>query len=126
MTIQVTEIKTNAVAIKVLSYFKAIAIGEHENVAAREGFMTVEYYMNGRERGFAIRPELFTVPSPDRKVAFSECRNSNQIVVYFGRIEDFANETNMPSRDVYLKAKYLEPHQAASAAEFIYNYLMRG
>ena len=80
-------------------------------------------YTNGRERGYALTDSYGAVK---RKVAFSENRNSDDIVVYFGKPLDFAFNTNVPSDEVYEARKFFRYDQHAKAAQFIFNYLTKG
>lgn len=84
---------------------------EHEDI------VIVEVYENCRERGFAL------ASCDGRKVAFSEHRNSDSIVVYCGARKDFEMNTNIPSDRVWENAKFFNPGEAQEAAFFILSYL---
>lgn len=84
---------------------------EHEDI------VIVEIYENCRERGFAL------ASCDGRKVAFSEHRNSDDIVVYCGTRKDFEYNTNIPSDRVWEKARFFRYNEAQKAALFILSYL---
>lgn len=78
---------------------------------------TVEPYLNGREEGFAISDKTY-----HKKVAFSENRNSDSIVVYFGEPFNFSLQGNVPDEKIYKKSQMFDYNQYLKAAEFIQNY----
>ena len=77
----------------------------------------IEPYLNGREDGFAI--STFA----GNKVAFSENRNSDSIVVYCGKTYDFGMQGNMPYGEIYKNARYFAYNEYYEAAEWIINFL---
>lgn len=79
---------------------------------------TIETYLNGREEGFAICDKTY-----HKKVAFSEYRNNDSIVVYFGETVNFSLQGNSPDEKTYKNSKSFEYNQYLNAAEFIQNYL---
>lgn len=82
-----------------------------------DAIVETEVYANCREQGFAL------ASCDARKVAFSEFRRSDQIVVYFGERKDFAYNTNIPSEEVYENAKFFKYNDFEKAAKFIVKYL---
>jgi len=76
----------------------------------------LEAYSNGREQGLClwvfIEQEIY-------KFSFSEKRNSDDIVVYYGKTLDFSMQGNVPSEKVYKDAKYFPYFAIPQAAEFI-------
>ena len=83
-----------------------------------DSMVYVEPYVNCREQGFAL------ATCDARKVAFSECRNTDQIVVYYGQRRDFAFNTNIPCDEVYEHwQKRFSHNEHAKAARFIMKYL---
>lgn len=82
-----------------------------------EDIVVVEVYENCRERGFAL------ASCDGRKVAFSEHRNSDDIVVYCGARKDFEFNTNIPAERVWEQAKYFRYNEAEKAALFALSYL---
>lgn len=106
---------SNKVANQVLKEFKSLA-------RASDLGLTVDLnsYTNGRERGYSLN-ESFNFNG--KKVAFSENRNSDDIVVYFGTALDFEQNTNIPSDKVYASRKFFDYNRADRAAEFIFDYL---
>ncbi len=64
----------------------------------------VEPYVNGREIGWSIASL-----KDNRKVAFSENRNSDSIVVYCGCFSDFSMQGNSPNEKTW-KASDLFSH----------------
>ena len=76
-------------------------------------------YANGRENGFHV----FLHPNMDRAVSFSESRNTDSIVIYFGEAYRFNSQGNGPSEDMYKNsAKYFSGSQYAEAALWIEDY----
>lgn len=74
-------------------------------------------YENGREHGLAIRH--FDGNAGSRMACFAESRNTDQIVVYVGRVEDFDTNGNIPSEKVYQARKFFGNGQYEKAARFI-------
>jgi len=103
----------NLAARKVLAAVKSLLRSEKND----DTYAMIESYVNCREQGFALCSQ------DDKKVAFSEFRRSDEIVVYFGKRTDFAFNTNIPSDEVYEKANFYTPLQIKSAAKFIAEYL---
>lgn len=77
----------------------------------------VEVYENGREHGFAIDY------CDAVKVAFSEHRSSDDIVVYVGARRDFERNTNIPSEEVFDSRKHFAYNEYEKAARFIFNLI---
>lgn len=101
-----------------LTYKKALALAVLAYLEQRNEGMKgwkLEEYDNGREQGFAIQAKSW-------KVAFSEHRSSDNIVVYRGLVEDFGRQ-NIPSEQVWQNAKYFQYEEAAKAALCIEDYL---
>ena len=82
-----------------------------------DSVILIEAYVNCREQGFAL------ASCDARKVAFSECRNTDEIVVYAGERRDFTFNTNIPSDEVYENQKRFRYNEFAKAARFIVKYL---
>jgi hypothetical protein len=106
------ESRNDGAARKVLAEVKRWAA-----LSSEDCIMCVEAYVNCREQGFAL------ASCDDRKVAFSEFRRSDDIVVYFGKRKDFAFNTNIPSEEVYESARFFRYNQQEAAAKFIVKYL---
>lgn len=80
--------------------------------------ITVEIYENGREHGWAL------TNGRGRKVAFSEYRNSDEIVIYRGRKDAFDElNGNLPSDELYDKKMFLACGKIEKAARIISNFL---
>lgn len=79
----------------------------------------LETYSNGREQGYA----LLIDKTYSKKVAFSESRGSDHIVVFFGNSDDFDFIGNVPSYNVYKTAKFFSPYETEKAANFIIEQL---
>ena len=77
----------------------------------------IEVYENGREHGFAI--DL----CDDVKVAFSEHRSSDDVVVYVGARRDFERNTNIPSEKVFEDRKHFSYNELDKAARYIFNLI---
>ena len=104
--------RNDAAARKVLAEVKRWA-----KLSRDDSIVEVQTYANCREQGFAL------ASCDDRKVAFSEFRRSDDIVVYFGKRDDFAFNTNIPSEEVYGSAKFFRFDKIEQAARFIIKYL---
>lgn len=90
---------------------------EEKDIGSR---FTIQPYMNGREQGFAVMN--YDAPGYP-KVAFAECRGSDQIVVYTGFNVDFSSGGNVASEETYKKAKYFDSEQYVAAAHEALNHL---
>jgi hypothetical protein len=105
--------RNDTAARKVLAEVRKLAKSSKDDSQVQ-----IEMYVNCREQGYAL------ASCDDRKVAFSECRNSDQIVVYYGKRKDFTFNTNIPSDEVYENwQKRFNYNEAAKAARFIVKYL---
>jgi hypothetical protein len=104
--------RNDSTARKVLAEVKRWAA-----LSKDDSIMCLEAYVNCREQGFAL------ASCDDRKVAFSEFRRSDDIVVYFGKRGDFDFNTNIPNEEVYEKAKFFRFDKVEQAAKFIVKYL---
>lgn len=81
--------------------------------------LRVTPYANGREDGFHV----FLHPNMDRAVSFSESRNTDSIVIYFGEAYRFNSQGNGPSEEMYKNStKYFSGAQYAEAALWIKDY----
>lgn len=78
----------------------------------------VETYSNCREQGYSIVNHHNA-----RQVSFSQNRNTDNIVVYFGAPSDFL-EHNIPSEEIYTKAKYFKYEEYSKAGSFVLDFLM--
>jgi hypothetical protein len=107
--------RNDLTARNVLTNVQRIAKASHSD---RE--LCLEVYANGREQGFALSD--WCEPNA-RKVAWSEFRRSDQIVVYYGPRVDFEHNTNIPSDAVYENAKFFACGEYNKAAKFIVKYL---
>lgn len=117
----------NAQAKRVLTAFRKLVKSRHRG-GQSEGWIATQYYINGRERGYSLREYVHTnsFDNSRRVVSFAENRNSDNIVVYFGNVEDFDINTNIPIDVVYRRARYFGVGRADLAAEFIYDYIVTG
>lgn len=86
-------------------------------LSKNEGIYYLECYQNGRESGFCINNNL-----GDKFVAFSENRNSDDIVVYTSNVP-FNMAGNIPSDEVYQQRKFFNYRKTKEAAEFIVEFL---
>lgn len=80
--------------------------------------LDVEHYQNGRECGYAV-----TRTGHLEKVAFSENRNSDEIVLYSGTLTDFEMSGNVPSKEVYEKRVLFQSEKYVEAARMALNRL---
>jgi hypothetical protein len=100
--------RNDAAARKVLAIVKRLAKNSKD-----DSYVAVEAYVNCREQGFALASH------DESKVAFSENRNSDHIVVYYGTRKDFAFNTNIPSEEAYENRKLFMYNEHEKAAKFI-------
>lgn len=62
----------------------------------------LQAYANCREQGFSITKWNHKCDNDlSKQVSFSECRNSDQINVYWGQPGNFNYQTNVPDDDTY-------------------------
>jgi hypothetical protein len=106
------ESRNDLTARKVLAEVKRWAALSKDNA-----LIDTQAYVNCREQGFALST------GDDRKVAFSEFRRSDDIVVYFGTSAEFERNTNIPSEEVYESARFFRYNQIEAAAKFIVKFL---
>ena len=107
--------RLNAKAVAVLA-----ALYQEPGINVDE--LHIEAYVNGREHGFMVydrREYLRTF----RKTAFSENRNSDSIVVYFGVGTDFSMQGNVPNDECYRNRVFFDPDAYAAAAKAIALYI---
>jgi hypothetical protein len=80
---------------------------------------TLYPYLNGREAGYSL------TAYPGLWVAFSENRNSDEIVVYVGRAGDFEMAGHVPINSAWRSRRYFHPDHVEQAARYIVDYLMQ-
>jgi hypothetical protein len=109
----------NTTARKVLAAVKPLlrAKKRTKHLDLISNYAYVHPYVNCREQGFAIASNTCTV-------AFSEDRNSDDIVVYVGGSHQFDFNTNIPSDEVYKNRRYFHAGAYALAAKFIVKALL--
>ena len=85
----------------------------------------LQAYANCREQGFSITKFNYSGGKDNsRQVSFSECRNSDQITVYWGGTSDFNFQTNIPTDDTYFnRRKFFGYEKYEEAADWIIAYL---
>lgn len=89
-------------------------------------FLSLGAFSNCREQGFSLSGV------PDKgvevwQVCFSENRNSDEIVVYYGSSRQFDISTNTPNNDrVWGQKQYFGYDQYDQAADFILGFLNTG
>uniref|UniRef100_A0AAU8GER1 Phage protein n=1 Tax=Salmonella phage vB_SEnST11_KE22 TaxID=3161173 RepID=A0AAU8GER1_9CAUD len=88
----------------------------------------LQAYANCREQGFSITKWDFkSGKNKSRQVSFSECRNSDQINVYWGSTDNFDYQTNVPDNDTYFaRRKFFGYEKYEEAADWIIAYLEGG
>lgn len=79
----------------------------------------LEFYQNGREHGYAIT-------NFKRKAAFSECRNSDDICIYFGTESDFEMAGNVPVEATYRAKRTFRFDAYVQAATAIVQFVVEG
>jgi hypothetical protein len=72
----------------------------------------IEPYLNGREQGYSLYHN-------SKRIAWSECRNSDSFVVYYGNSHDFDMGGNVPSDEVYKNKKFFCPDEYCEVAQYI-------
>lgn len=104
---------------------KANKIREILNKISKGFVFYVEPYTNGREQGWSVNYFIKnTMTQPIKQVSFSQNRNDNNIVVYFGLSENFMPDTNISDEATYKNAKYFKSDEYEKAALFIFNHLI--
>lgn len=81
-------------------------------------YICIDTYSNGREIGYALSNREMI------KVAFSEYRNTDGIVVYSGAYSDFCMQGNVPNEKVYEAKKFFAYDQERAAALHIAQILL--
>ena len=106
--------KQNSVGFAVL----ALVFSKLEEDEIRN--LLVEPYLNGRESGFAIQ-----FPERNCKLAFSEDRNSDSIIVYNGLNHEFSMQGNVPSDSVWKNSKHYAGDAIYLAADLVVEQLRK-
>ncbi len=85
----------------------------------------LQAYANCREQGFSIMKLDYSNGQDNcLQVSFSECRNSDQITVYYGSPLDFNFQTNIPTDDTYFnRRKFFGYESFEEAADWIVAFL---
>ncbi len=107
--------QSNAQAVAVFAALKLLIDEDDFNR------LIIHPYINGREDGFAIQNF-----ENGQKVAFSENRKSDDIVVYSGNSCDFSLQGNTPTAEVYKDRIYFPFLDVKRAALYIKGYLIDG
>ena len=81
----------------------------------------VEPYLNGREQGFAITSLL-----NQKKVVWSENRNSDDFVVYADKSYAFSMQGNTPTEEIWEKRKYFAYDEYLAVAKYVLEELRKG
>lgn len=93
-----------------------------KRIGSKEDGLCYQPFQNGREHGFSI---LNFNANAKKQVSFSENRNSDEIVVYYGTAYETFDINNLPMTDEdWKRKKYFEPEEYEEAAEFILEKLM--
>ena len=87
----------------------------HDSAKLEKTKIYVYPYHNGRERGWQLIND-------DKAITFSEYRNTDQIVVYCGSIQEFNNA--IPSDKIYFTKTFFAYDDYVKAATFCLNYLL--
>jgi hypothetical protein len=85
--------------------------------------VVVEPYLNGRESGFAVYRLSSFGSGKWNKAVFSEERNTDNIVVYTGDLQDFSIQGNTPTEDAWHKSTAFIAYDYVKAADFIIAHL---
>lgn len=101
-------------AEKVLKILKKILPDKNDGICYQP-------FQNGREHGFSVL-NLNT----RKQASFSENRNSDEIVVYYGVAYETFDINNLPmTEEDWKNKKYFEPEEYEEAANFILENLER-
>lgn len=90
-----------------------------QNILPKKKKYILQHYVNGRECGYSLSYK-------DRKVCWSEFRNTDQTVVYYGKMEEFISENNsinLPSEQVYKTKIFFDPNRVDEVVDFIMEFL---
>lgn len=82
-------------------------------------YASVETYKDCRENGFSI--SVYAGKKAPRQVIFSECKGSDQIVVYFEKVQLFRHE--IPTDEMYKAARCFDTEE--KAAKFCIRFLTK-
>ena len=77
-------------------------------------------YANGREQGYHLHK---WDSYPGRKVSFSENRNSDDIVIYFGDIKGFTIDNKPTEKTWKENRKFFKYNEIYNAAKWIVDFL---
>lgn len=83
--------------------------------------LDIEPYLNGRECGFGICFWDYGKRHA-RKLVFSECRNSDQFVVYRGGVHDFGMNNELTD-EIYQNKRFFDHDEPHLAADYIVEQL---
>lgn len=89
-------------------------IYKEEKFDREDSSFCLNAFSNCREQGFSLMRN-------DRQVAFSENRNSDNIIVYWGTIREFDISTNHPEK--WENKKYFSYNAYEETAEWIVGFL---
>ena len=93
------------------------------NKISRKMDLRLKMYSNGREQGYALYPSKYLGMKHTPMVAFSESRGSDSIVVYYGTMEDFNDQGNVPTEYLYSNRMLFRYDDVDGAAKFIIEHL---
>ncbi len=125
--IQVIDGTQRPQADEVLSRIKSLAAGTSPNNL--KGWLQVSIYENCRERGYHVSNSYLAEWDRGgmRAVSFSENRNSDDIVVYFGTTDTFDDNTHIPDEETYKCHRHFFSYRDFDgAAKSILSYLIEG
>lgn len=108
--------RTTRLADAVLALFEHLVDNEEKN-------FHLDPYCNGRERGWCITVFKNKAKNKIKQVVFSEFRNTDEIVVYCGKVGDFTMAGNVPSDKVYDNKTFFNYKDVLGAVLFIQKYL---
>lgn len=101
-------LRTMLVADAVLAIVDLLSDDQH---------LRLEPYQNGREHGWSLYGPNYC------QVAFSEYRNSDDIVVYAGKGNVFSMQGNVPIQEVWEARNMFQYNCVYEAARFIVDFL---
>lgn len=106
------------------AFYVLAAVNSKLSCGSSQEQFGLQAFSNCREQGFCLIGHPVSLPCSLLQVAFSENRNSDQIVVYYGNSMQFDISTNHPRN--WEQKRYFPYNGFEQAADFIIKYLRTG
>jgi len=117
MHIHTTLRQANHVLTGVLSGLRKLEKKHKDRIAE----VAVVAYKNGRENGYGLNVYFEDIEKANFYLAFSECRGSDQIVVYKGKFD----YDGIPTEETYAARVYFDQEAYDKAAKYIINSIKK-